>query len=103
MKTKINIIGTEYTILEQFETEEPLTAVEVLEVLVGEYTSGKYDEIFGCNPHFAELTSRFTPAEIVQKVTEWKRKQDNKIKITEDMIADALDEKYGIGNWGREE
>lgn len=103
MKTKINIIGTEYTILEQFETEEPLTAVEVLEVLVNEYATGKYNEIFGYNPCFLELTSRFTPAEIVQKVTEWKRKQDNKIKITEDMIADALDEKYGVGNWGREE
>ena len=45
----------------------------------------------------------FTLAEIVQKVTEWKRKQDNKTQITEDMIADVLDEKYGIGNWGREQ
>ena len=103
MKTKINIIGTECTILEQFETEEPLSAEEVLEVLVGEYTSGKYDEIFGCDPCFVVLTSKFTPTEIVQKVTEWKRKQDKQIRVTEDMIADALDEKYGIGNWGREE
>ena len=102
MKTKINIIGTECTTLEQFETEEPLSAVEVLEVLVNEYVTGKYDEIFGYNPCFLELTSRFTPAEIVQKVTEWKRKQDNKTQVTEDMIADVLDEKYGIGNWGRE-
>ena len=102
MKTKINIIGTECTILEQFETEEPLSAEEVLEVLVGEYTSGKYDEIFGCNPHFAVLTRKFTPAEIVQKITEWKRKQNKPIQATEDMIADVLDEKYGIGNWGRE-
>ncbi len=97
----------DYTIItfEQFvqePQEEPLTAVEVLETLVNEYITGKYIEIFGYNPCFLELTSRFTPAEIVQKVTEWKRKQDNKIKITEDMIADALDEKYGVGNWGRE-
>ena len=81
--------------------EEPISTEEILEVLVNEYTSGKYDEIFGCNPCFETLTSEFTPAEIVQKITEWKRKQ-KQIQVTEDMIADALDEKYGVGNWGRE-
>ena len=89
--------------------EEPLSAVEVLEVLVNEYTSvvlvneytsGKYDEIFGCNPCFETLTSKFTPSEIIQKITEWKRKQ-KPLQVTEDMIADALDEKYGTGKWRR--
>lgn len=81
--------------------EEQLSAEEVLEVLVSEYISGKYDEIFGCDPCLGVLTRKITPAEIVRKVTEWKRKQDKPLQVTEDMITDALDEKYGIGNWGR--
>lgn len=87
--------------IKEDEIVRPLSAEEVLEVLASEYTSGKYDEIFGCDPYFEVLTSKFTPAEIVQKVTEWKRKQ-KQIQVTEDMVADALDEKYGTGKWRRE-
>lgn len=91
----------------EYEKEAPLTAEEVVEVLLGdgkaEIFAERFTELFGGGHCISEIGGIFTPSEIVQKVTEWKRKQDKLIRVTEDMIADVLDEKYGIGNWGREE
>ena len=96
-----------YTIItfEQF-IEEPLSAEEVIEILLADgkidaFTE-RFEEIFGDIFLISEIGGILTPSEIVQKITEWKRKQDKPIRVTEDMIADVLDEKYGIGNWGRE-
>lgn len=84
-------------------TQERITAEEVIKVLCEECSTGKYRDIFGFDHFFGQLEENFTPQEIVSKVADWKEKQVAKVKVSEDMIADALDEKFGVGNWTREE
>ncbi len=80
-------------------TQERITAEEVIKVLT---ETRKYEEIFGGDHSLHNLFRIFTPREIVSKIADWRDKQV-KVKVNEDMIADALDEKFGVGKWTREE
>lgn len=80
--------------------QERITAEEVIKVLT---ETRKYEEIFGGDHSLYNLFRIFTPREIVSKIADWRDKQVEKVKVNEDMIADALDEKFGVGKWTREE
>lgn len=73
--------GYEITEFSEIVLQEP-SAEEVLKFLCGHYGDGKYEEAFGNDYSFSELSRRFSAEEIIYKIKTWMEK-DNKSLETE--------------------
>ena len=81
--------------------KDELTNEEVIELFFETYfNDDTQDEVFGAVLHLSKIATRFTPQEIVEKLTEYKKSKEIKVVSKEEyskVASDKLDELYPKG------
>ena len=86
--------------------KDELTNEEVIDLFFETYfDDDKQDEVFGSILHLSKIAALFTPQEIIEKLTEYKKSKEIKVVSKEEyskVASDKLDELYPKG-WKVEE